>query len=105
MARKWAGLTRFSTDLNEDSIIAFTDFLAEEFAYGFADKEDESLFNGDGTATYNGIYGLAPKGIHADHAGTLYDLAATTDFAGITLDQFEAAVGKLPQYAAMNAKC
>jgi HK97 family phage major capsid protein len=58
-AKKWGTLTRISSELSEDAIIAVADFLANEIAYAHAVKEDQAGFLGDGTTTHNGIVGLA----------------------------------------------
>jgi HK97 family phage major capsid protein len=57
-AKKLAVLTRYSSEIAEDAIIAIGDHLAGEIAYAFASAEDEAGFNGDGTSTYGGIVGL-----------------------------------------------
>jgi HK97 family phage major capsid protein len=101
VARKLAVLCRYSSELNEDSILSIADDLASEIAYSFADKEDECAFNGDGTSTYGGIVGLK-SGTNAGSKVT----AATgnTAFSTLDLDDFEAMVGKLPQYAVAGAR-
>jgi HK97 family phage major capsid protein len=101
IARTLATLSRYSVQLSDDSIISIGDDLASEIAYAFADKEDQCLFNGDGTSTYGGIVGLK----NGTAAGSKYT-AATGNTAFSTLDRedFEGMVGKLPQYAEPNAK-
>lgn len=101
VAKTLATLSRYSLQLSDDSIISIGDDLASEIAYAFADKEDQCLFNGDGTSTYGGITGLK----NGTAAGSKYT-AATGNTAFSTLDRedFEGMVGKLPQYAEANAK-
>lgn len=100
-ARKIAALCKYSTEINEDSAINVADDLAQEIAYAFADKEDECGFNGDGTSTYGGIVGLK----NAVLAGSKYTaITGNTAFSTLDLEDFEAMVGKLPQYAVGNAK-
>lgn len=100
-ARKIAALCKYSTEINEDSAISIADDLAQEIAYAFADKEDECGFNGDGTSTYGGIVGVK----NAVLAGSKYTaIAGNTAFGTLDLEDFEAMVGKLPQYAVANAK-
>jgi HK97 family phage major capsid protein len=101
VARTLATLSRYSIQLSDDSIISIGDDLASEIAYAFADKEDQCLFNGDGTSTYGGIVGLKS----ATAAGSKYTaITGNTAFSTLDRDDFEAMVGKLPQYAEPNAK-
>lgn len=58
MAKNVAAETRISNDFADDSVINLADWVAAEHARAFAIKEDECLFNGDGTSTYGGIVGL-----------------------------------------------
>jgi HK97 family phage major capsid protein len=96
IARKWAVLTRYSAELNEDAIISIGDDLVSEIAYAFANKEDECLFNGDGTSTYHGIVGLK----NALLAGSKYTAATgNTSFATLDLEDFEGMVAKAASYA------
>lgn len=104
-AKKLAVLTKLSTEIAEDAIIAIADYLVGEIAYAFASKEDDCGFNGDGTSTYGGIRGLTVKGIDSAYAGSKYT-AASGHNTFATLDQTDltGAMGKLPQYALANAK-
>lgn len=102
VARDWMVITRMSKQLDEDSAINFGDTLAGEIAYAFADKEDQAGFNGDGTSTYHKIRGVRNRLQDVDLAGT--DSAGLVTSTGnayseLTLTDFEAVVGKLPQYA------
>lgn len=100
VARTLATLTRYSIQLSDDAIISIGDDLASEIAYAFADKEDRCLFLGDGTSTYGGIYGVP-----AVAAGSVVTAdTGDTAFSTLDLNDFEAMVGKLPQYAEANAK-
>src|SRR5205085_7921388 len=54
-AKKLYCLTRWGSELNEDAFISIADDLANEIAYAFALKEDQSGFTGDGSQTYAGI--------------------------------------------------
>ena len=94
-AKKWGTLTRISSELNEDAIVAIADFLANEIAFAHAVKEDQSGFLGDGTTTYNGIVGLA----NALLAGSVSTAAAgQITAAGLTIAVFQDAVSKIPQF-------
>jgi len=99
-AKKLMAITRMSSELNEDSVIDFGNELAGEISYAFANKEDECAFNGDGTSTYGGIVGLRTQ-LDTLTAGTAPGLiqGAGATWASLTLQNFEDAVGALPQYA------
>jgi HK97 family phage major capsid protein len=99
-ARKLAVLCKMSSEVAEDAIISIADDLASEIAYAFADKEDECLFNGDGTSTYGGVVGLKSA---VAAGGKVTAATGNTAFSTLDLDDFEAMVGKLPQYAVANA--
>lgn len=80
-------------------------FLAAEFGEGFAEKEDDCLFNGDGTSTYRGIVGVRPKpgdGTHA--AGAVDATSGDNTLPGIVADDLDTLMSKLPKYALKNAK-
>ncbi len=102
-AKKWGSLTRVSSELAEDAFIDMADDLADEFAYAFANKEDESGFNGDGTSTYHGVTGVMVKVSDGNHAISEYVAASgNTAFSTLDLADFEGALGLVPQYAAMR---
>ena len=101
VARKLAVLCKYSSELNEDSILSIADDLASEIAYSFADKEDECCFNGDGTSTYGGIVGLKS----AILAGSKVTAASgNTSFGTLDMEDFLNMVGKLPVYARTGAR-
>ena len=58
IARKYAQLVLWSTELNEDSVIAMADLIAGEMAYQFAKAEDFNAAQGDGSANYAGVVGF-----------------------------------------------
>jgi HK97 family phage major capsid protein len=58
IAKKYAQLALWASELNEDSVIAFTDLLASEMAYQFAKAEDFNAAQGDGTSNYAGVVGF-----------------------------------------------
>ena len=99
-AKKLMAITRMSNELSEDAVINFGDELAGEISYAFAQKEDECCFNGDGTSTYGGMYGMRPK-IGALTAGTAPGLiqGAGNAWSELTLANFESMIGALPVYA------
>lgn len=100
VAKKLMVLTTMTSELSEDNIVALGDGLAGEIAYAMALKEDQCLFEGDGTSTYGGIVGLK----NAIGTGGTSDGGASAA-SGVTLAELRAAVGKLPQWAdTPNAK-
>ena len=111
VAKKLAAIARISNELGEDAIINVGDDLAGEIAYQFALKEDQCGFVGDGSGPYGGITGVCNKILAVDATpGNILGLqigAAGTgaSYAGFTLSDFNAVVGKLPEYAdGPNAK-
>ena len=104
-ARKLAALTRVSTELAEDSVVDVAAFLANEFGKRFAEKEDDCGFNGDGTSTYGGIYGIRPKLIDGNHTVGAIDAASNHDtLPEIDGDDLDKIMAALPAYALPNAK-
>lgn len=104
-ANKWGVLIRMSTDINEDSLVNLADELAQDIAYAFADKEDESLFNGDGTSTYHGVFGATEKSVDGNHTAGLVQAASGNDqWGNLDLVDFESVCATLPTYAEGNAK-
>jgi HK97 family phage major capsid protein len=109
VAKKYAQMTRWSTELNEDSVIAMADLLAGEFAYQFAKAEDFNGAIGDGTSTYAGVLGFLFVLINGKNgitpSASLAKAASThTTVATTTLADWEAVVGALPLYAEGRAK-
>jgi HK97 family phage major capsid protein len=95
VARKLAALTRYSNELSEDATISIGDDLTREFAYAFAVAEDQAGFLGDGTSTYGHQTGLK----NAIGAGSIHTaLAGNISFVKFDLEDFEAVIGKLPEY-------
>lgn len=105
VAKKWATLTRISSELNEDSAISIGDLVSTEIAQAFANKEDDCGFNGDGTSTYHGIFGARPKIDDGNHtAGVHTATTGDTAFTDWILADMHALIGLLPKFAQRNAK-
>ncbi|HUT92646.1 MAG TPA: phage major capsid protein [Thermoguttaceae bacterium] len=102
-ARKIAVLAKFSSEVDEDSVISMADDLADEASYAFAVKEDQCGFLGTGTSTYGGMSGLITECTTAT-ATTVTALATHLQFSDFTFGDFESMVGKLPDYAEPRAK-
>jgi HK97 family phage major capsid protein len=101
-AKKVGTLTRISSELNEDAIIAVGDDLAGEIAYAFATSEDDCYFNGDGSSTYFGITGVCSKlkglsGTIANIAGL--QVGTGNAYSELTLNDHIGVVGLLPEFA------
>lgn len=96
-------IARMTNQLNADAVISIGDALAGEIAYAFANKEDECGFNGDGTSTYGGIQGVRNLLTSIDGGGTdsagLKIQGTSNTWATQVIGDFQAVVGKLPQYA------
>lgn len=96
-ARKLAILSKWSSEIDEDSAISIADILAQEIAYAIAVKEDQCGFLGTGASTYGGIAGLITA-CTAATATTVTATAGNTSFGTLDLADFEAMIGKLPQF-------
>jgi len=108
-AKKLAVLTRISTELSEDSVINIADYLTKDIAWAFALKEDQCLFNGDGTSTYGGIIGLTVKATYTSpvsYAGSYIVVPTLTHntFAELDNTDLTTLMAALPQYARSGGK-
>lgn len=109
-ARKLAALAIFSSELDEDSMIDFGAWLADEIAYAFAYNEDLAGFLGDGTSTYGHVTGVTQRyrqlveesggtwGTNLEYAASLQKMTGNL-FTEQVVGDFLKAVGLLPQYA------
>ena len=105
VAKKLGVYALIPSELNEDATINMADDLAQEAAYAFAKKEDETGFIGDGTSTYNGVLGLT-KALESN-ASLIGNYAAASGhdtFAEVDAADLTGLMGILPQYAQPNAK-
>ena len=106
-AKKWACLTKVSSELEEDSVIALGEILGLSIARSLAKKEDEVGFMGDGTETYFGMTGIigSLRGVDAT-IGSIKGLivAAGNAYSEITLANFREVVGILPEDCDETAK-
>jgi len=67
-AKKIGSLIRISSELEEDAAVDMVDFVANEIAFAFAQKEDDCAFNGDGTSTYGKMYGIGQIVLDGNHS-------------------------------------
>ena len=102
VAREVAALTRISKSYANDAAINLADHLAMEMAYAFAVKEDDCLFNGDGTSTYGGIQGIRSKIL--SKAGAIAAASGHDTFAEIDHDDLVNVIGALPEYPGINPR-
>ena len=102
-AKKLGVLTRMSTEIEQDAVVAIADWLVGEIAYAFASKEDDCGFNGDGTSAYGGMRGTTVIGVDSSHTAGKFQTSSAT-LSSLLLKDFTSTMGLLPQYAIANAK-
>jgi len=100
-ARKLYALTKVSSELDEDAVVEIGDMITESMAYAMADKIDDAAFNGDGTSAYGGVLGLK-NALHANAVQTA--LSGNDSALNLDLADFEAAIGKYPQYTGASPR-
>lgn len=104
-AKKLGALTKMSMELAEDAIINLADWLASEFAYAFALKEDQCGFIGDASSTYGGITGLLVVALQSSHsAGKVAAASPNNTFGELTSTDLTKLMSVVPQYARAGAK-
>lgn len=91
-AVKYTQLAILSTELQESSVISFTDLLVRDMARNFAHHEDMNSFLGDGSPTYGGMTGIA------NALGTAARVTATGGWDSVTLSNYLDALGRLQEY-------
>lgn len=74
IAQKAMALIEVTNELRDGSFVSIGEKIAQKLVNGFAKKADNILFNGDGTATYGGMYGLA----------SIFGSTATADSRSVT---------------------
>lgn len=105
--KKWAALTRISTELEEDAIVALGEIIGMSVARSLAKKEDLVGFLGDGTSTYFGTRGITGALRAVDSTISNIEglvVASGNAYSEITLSDFQEVVGILPTDADENAK-
>jgi len=111
VAKKLGCLALYSSELNEDAMVAIGDDLAGEIAYAFSYTEDNCYINGDGTSTYGGITGVRQK--LSDVSGTIASIKGLTvatgtgygsAYSSIVLSDFHKVISTLPLYARNGAR-
>jgi HK97 family phage major capsid protein len=105
VAKKMAGLTKFTSELSEDAIINFADHVARDFGRDMALKEDDAAFNGDGTAAYGSIEGLCYLLRSAGAlAGSKRAASGHDTYAELDVADLQSLIALLPAYARFGAK-
>lgn len=96
------GLTAYSMELGEDSLVALGEMLAGLFARSCAYYEDLCGFLGDGTSTYFGFKGIvgALKAVSSTIASIKsLVVGAGNAYSELTLANFNSVCGILPDFA------
>jgi HK97 family phage major capsid protein len=97
-ARKLCCLSAFSSELEEDAVIAIGEICGMSMARSIAKKEDLIGFLGDGTETYFGMTGIvgALRAVDADIANIAGLVVGSGNaYSELTLDDFSDVVGIL----------
>src|SRR4029077_5620870 len=102
-AKKAAVLTRMSTEIEQDAVVAIADWLVGEMAYAFASKEDDCGFNGDGTSTYGGMRGTTVIAVDSSHTFGKFT-STSAKLGSITVKALTNLMGLLPQFAIASSK-
>jgi HK97 family phage major capsid protein len=105
-AKKLAALSRMSNEIAEDAIINMADNLADEMAWAFAKKEDETGLSGDGTLTYGGMVGIRTLFVDGAHTyGRVEGTSPATAWSHLELaTELIPLMALLPTYAHARAK-
>jgi HK97 family phage major capsid protein len=100
VARKLGVGTKVSNEvLNDANAVNVADWLLQEFATAVALAQDSATFNGDGTGTYGGMWGIVPKiGSSAYSASVVSAGSTRTAVTSFTLADYEAVLAKVPRY-------
>jgi HK97 family phage major capsid protein len=100
VAKKMAMATRVSNELLADNAISVAQWLAQEYALKYAETVDDAFFNGDGTlGSYGGIRGLEQINDGTHTASVATAATGNTTLAALDIDDYLAALAKLPRYA------
>lgn len=95
-------LTAYSSQLEEDALVALGEWLAEIFTRSAAYAEDYYGFLGDGTSTYKGFTGICGglKNLSATIANIAGLIVGTGNlYSELVIGDFEKVAGILPDFA------
>lgn len=104
-AKKLMAILLASSEVNEDAVVSFGDSMLRRMANGFAKKEDQCGWLGDGTSTYGGMIGINTRlqdidGAGTDAGGLITGTAGSgAALTGFTLNDFHKVVAALPDFA------
>lgn len=98
VAKNLAAYGKMTRNLSEDAIIDLAEKWVMYAAIALANKEDDCLFNGDGTSTYGGITGLLTKIVLSANSASLSTATGHTTLGALTNADYLAVVGKFPNY-------
>lgn len=98
--KKLATIVTMTTELLQDQEIDLFSLIAERVAEGFAQKEDEAFFNGDGTSSYGSFTGL----LNSSNVNEVTMDSGDGSFADIDADYLINMVDQTPQGAHANGK-
>jgi HK97 family phage major capsid protein len=96
--------SRISRDLDEDAAVSIADMMVRQYADAAAYWEDKLVFAGDGTSTHAGIFGLTKAINGTDASASCYTATGITTLGALTLGNFEAMAGQLPDYPGASPK-
>lgn len=104
VAKKLAVGCRMSTEVVEDALVSLADAVATEFSTSLAFRIDQCGWIGDGTSQYGGINGVINKINDGTHTASVVSAASgNTAFETLDIEDFLAAMAKLPLYARQGA--
>jgi HK97 family phage major capsid protein len=104
-AQKIAAFGTFSTELEEDAAADVTAFFLADAGSALGLKEDDCAFNGGGTSTYGGMYGIIPALNDSNHtAGRVAAGSGHKSFNLLDASDLSNLLGLLPDKYWPNAK-
>ena len=100
VAKKLGVGTKVSNEvLNDSNAVNVAEWLLQEFATAVAYSQDAAAFNGDGSSSYGGIWGVVQKLANSSYAGSVVSASSgKTAVTGFALSDYEAALAKVPRY-------
>lgn len=114
-AKKFGAITKASVELNEDVYTSLAEEIAKDHGYAHAVKEDQCIFLGDGTSTYNGLVGIGETfkalvtgagGTWTTDANKIYaagvQVATGATVASVTLQDLFKMQAKVATFPGMN---
>ena len=97
--KKLAAATRVSNELLADNAISVAQWLVQEYGTTIASTLDDAFFNGTGTSAFGGINGLRQIDDGTHTASVQSAASGNTTVASLDIDDYLAALAKLPRYA------